>query len=228
MESSSAQQKSPKLLDQVRAKMRLLHHSIRTEESYVHWIARYIRFHGLKHPRNLGTQHIEAFLTDLAVRGHVAASTQNQAFSALLFLYRHVLEIELPRIDSLRARGATRLPVVLSIDEVRLLLDRMAGRERLMGELLYGSGMRLLEVCRLRLKDVDMARWQLMVRDGKGEVDRAVPLPRRCEMPVREQIRRVETTHEQDLALGHGRVWLPYAYARKWPGANRELVPRPG
>ena len=214
----------PRLLDQVRAKLRLRHSSIRTEEAYVGWIERFIRFHQLKHPRDLGVPEIEAFLSDLAVNRRVSASTQNQAFSALLFLYRHILEIDLPRIDALRAKRPERLPVVLSVEEVRRILDRMSGRERLMVELLYGSGLRLLEVCRLRVKDLDFDRGQILVRDGKGEVDRAVPLPMKLVPKLREQLDGVKQLHASDLRKGHGRVWLPYAYAAKWPRAAQEFA----
>jgi site-specific recombinase XerD len=198
---TSAPAKAPKLLDQVRAKLRLLHASIRTEEAYCQWIVRFVKFHGMKHPNTLREREIEAFLSDLAVGRKVSASTQNQALAAILFLYRHILEIDLQRIDALRAKQPERLPVVLSIDEVRLILGGMVGRERLMTELLYGAGLRLLEVCRLRVKDVDFDRRQLMVRDGKGEVDRAVPLPAKCDPALRDQVETVPTSG----AKGSGR-----------------------
>ena len=171
----------------------------------------------------MGPVEIEAFLNHLAIDRRVSASTQNQAFSALLYLYRQVLEIELPCLDALRARRPQRLPVVLSAEEVRSILDRMHGRERLMVELLYGTGMRLLECCRLRVKDVDFQRNQILVRDGKGQKDRAVPLPRRVKEALRRQVEFVRTLHAQDLAAGHGRVWLPFASADKYPQASREL-----
>ncbi len=220
---SGVRNNSPKLLDRVRAKLRLMHTSIRTEESYVNWIIRYILFHNKKHPQEMGAREIEAFLTHLAVVLNVSASTQNQAFSALLFLYQRVLEIELPRLDALRARQPSRLPVVLSVEEVRLIFERMSGRERLMTELLYGTGMRLLEVCRLRVKDVDFDRNQIVVRDGKGNKDRVVPLPERVKPALQRQVEQVATLHAKDLATGHGRVWLPSALAEKSPRWAYEL-----
>ena len=213
----------PKLLDQLRAKTRLLHYSIRTEEAYVDWVTRFILFHNKRHPKEMGGPEIEQFLTHLATARQVAASTQNQAFSAILFLYQQVLKIELPRIEALRAKRPERLPVVLSVDEVRALLDKMIGLHRLLAELMYGSGLRILECCRLRAKDVDFDRHQILVRDGKGEKDRVVPLPQRVETKLREQLVRVQVIHDRDVAAGYGRVWLPYAYAAKWPNADREL-----
>jgi site-specific recombinase XerD len=201
----------PRLLDQVRAKLRLLHYAIRTEEAYVDWIRRFILFHRKRHPREMGAIEVEAFLTHLAVHGRVAASTQNQALAALLFLYQEVLEVELPALDAVRARRPKRLPVVLSTDEVRAVLDSMAGTPRLMAELMYGSGFRLLEACRLRVKDLDFARGQIVVREGKGDKDRVVPLPRRHESPLRTQIERVEAIYRADVKAGHGRVWHPTA-----------------
>jgi integrase len=151
----------------------------------VGWIRRYILFHGKRHSREMGAAEVEAFLTDLAIRGRVAASTQNQALAGLLFLYRNVLEIELPRLDAVRAKRPGRIPVVLSVDEVRSILDRMDGVYRLIAELMYGAGLRLLECCRLRVKDLDFDRGQIVVREGKGDKDRAVPLPRSRAEPLR-------------------------------------------
>jgi integron integrase len=213
----------PKLLDQVRVALRTRHYAIRTEEAYVDWIRRFILFHGKRHPREMGAAEIETFLTDLAVRGRVAASTQNQALAALLFLYQNVLKIELPRVDAVRAKRPERLPVVLSADEVRAVLDRIDGVYRLMAELMYGAGLRLLECCRLRVKDLDFDRGQIDVREGKGDRDRAVPLPRSRAEALRAQVRRVELLHDRDLADGFGRVWLPSALREKYPGADREL-----
>ena len=220
--AASPTSQQPKLLDRVRDKTRLLHYSIRTEESYVGWITRFILFHNKRHPSTMGAAEIEQFLTHLAAVDRVSASTQNQAFSAILFLYQQVLGIELPPIHSLRAQRPQRLPVVLGIDEVRAIFDRMTGIHLLMCQLLYGTGMRLLEVCRLRVKDVDFARNQITVRDGKGEKDRVVPLPQKLTAALQEQVNRVRALHRKDVAAGHGRVWLPYAYAQKWPEADRE------
>ena len=215
--------KPVKLLDRVRAKTRLLHDSKRTEEAYVGWLTKFIVFHGKRHPETMGEAEIEAFLNHLATVRQVAASTQNQAFSAILFLYQQVLEIELPTISALRAKRPERLPVVMSVDEVRTLIDRMTGTHRLLAELMYGTGLRILECCRLRVKDLDFDRRQILVRDGKGEKDRMVPLPRRIEGKLRTQIAERKVLHERDLAKGHGRVWLPYAFAEKHPGAATEF-----
>jgi integron integrase len=214
----------PKLLDQVRTKMRLLHYAKRTEEAYVDWIRRYIVFHGMRHPREMGIAEVEAFLSHLAVQGKVAASTQNQALSALLFFYHQVLEIELPRVNAVRAKRGERLPVVLSVAEVRRVISIIPpGVNRLMVELMYGTGMRILECCRLRVKDVDFERRQIIVREGKGDKDRAVPLPERLIEQLHTQVEWVSRQHEHDVAEGHGRVWLPYALAEKFPNADREL-----
>ena len=173
----------PKLLDQVRGKLRLLHYARSTEEAYVHWIRRFILFHNKRHPRDMGAGEINAFLTHLAVAETVSSSTQNQAFSGVLFLYKHVLEIELGKIDALRAKSSRRIPVVMSVDEVRTVWAAIPAESpyRLMVELLYGAGLRLMECCRLRIKDIDFARRQIIVREGKGDKDRPVPLPTRLE-----------------------------------------------
>ena len=212
------------MLDRLRAKTRLLHYSVRTEEAYAAWVRRFILFHHKRHPKDMGAPEVEAFLTHLAADRRLAASTQNQAFSAVLFLYQKVLQIELPEVEFLRAKRPERLPVVLSVDEVRAVLGGMAGTHRLLAELMYGSGLRVLECCRLRVKDVDFDRHQIAVRDGKGGKDRVVPLPRRLEAKLRAQLADAKALHARDLAAGHGRVWLPYAYAAKWPGADREFA----
>ena len=213
----------PKLLDRVAAKTRLLHYSIRTEQAYVDWIRRFILFHNKRHPKDMGGPEIEAFLTYLAVEGEVAASTQNQAFSAILFLYQKVLEIELPPLNALRAKRPERLPVVLAIDEVRSILVELDGIDLLQAEILYGTGLRILECCRLRVKDVDFTRNQIVVRDGKGGQDRAVPLPERVKERLQEQVQQGRKLHARDVKDGHGRVWLPDALQRKFPNADREL-----
>lgn len=214
----------PKLLDQVRNLMRVRHYSIRTEEAYVQWIRRFILFHGKRHPREMGSPEVAAFLTDLAVREKVAASTQNQALAALLFLYKHILEIDLPRVDSVRAKRPKRLPVVLSVAEVRAVLCGMSDPWKLMAELMYGSGLRLLETCRLRVKDLDFDRRQIIVREGKGDKDRAVPLPNTLGPRLHDQIAAVSRLHAQDVEQGHGRVYLPHALADKYPTADRRLA----
>ena len=210
----------PRLLDQVRAAIRTRGYSIRTEQAYVDWIRRYILFHGKRHPGELGKVEIEAFLTHLAVNRNVAPSTQNQAFSALLFLYRHVLDRDLPWLDSVtRAKKPARLPVVLTPAEVDLLLKRLSGVKWLMASLLYGSGLRLIECLRLRVNDIEFERKQIMVRNGKGGKDRVTVLPEPVEDALRRQIERVRIIHEEDLSDGFGAVYLPFALERKYPNA---------
>jgi integron integrase len=212
-----------RLLDRVRDKIRLRHYSIRTEQAYVDWIKRFILFHGKRHPEALGAAKVEAFLTHLAVERRVAAATQNLAKSSILFLYREVLERELPWLEHVeRARTPSRLPVVLSRDEVAAVLARLRGVHRLLGGLLYGSGMRIMEGVRLRVKDVDFTRRQILVRDGKGAKDRVTMLPSGIEGPLRAHLSQARMQHALDLADGFGNVWLPYALARKYPAANRE------
>ncbi len=216
----------PRLLDRLRRALRLRHYSPRTEICYVDWAERYIRFHRLRHPNTMGAAEIEMFLTDLAVRGHVSASTQNQGFNALLFLYQQVLGIELPRLDAVRARRPKRLPTVLSPVEVRQLLEAVRGGEglfRTMAGLLYGAGLRREECCRLRVQDVDLARQQIVVRHGKGGKDRVVMLPRSLRPELERQLTWRRQLHERDLAVGLARVALPDALARKYPQAALEL-----
>lgn len=215
--------KTPRLLDQVRARLRLRHYSLRTEQAYVGWIRRFILASDKRHPRDMGVAEVEGFLSRLATQGQVAAGTQNQALSALLFLYRDVLSIDLPWMETIvRAKRPQRVPVVLSRDEVTRLLAMMDGCFALMASLLYGSGMRLMECVRLRVKDVDFGLNQICVRDGKGGKDRHVPLPRRLLAALAAQIERARLIHQQDLAAGHGAVWLPHALARKYLSAARE------
>lgn len=222
---ASALTDSPKLLDQVRGKIRLKHYSLRTEQAYSDWIRRFIRFHDKRHPREMGAAEVEAFLTHLAVEGKVAASTQNQAKSALLFLYKEVLESELPWLDNVeQAKAPKRLPVVLTRAEVQALLTRLGGTHWLMASLLYGAGLRLMECLRLRVKDVDFARKEILVRDGKGFKDRVTMLPVALVEPLRAHLERVCELHRQDIAEGFGAVYLPYALARKYPNAAREWI----
>jgi integron integrase len=216
--------RTKKLLDQVRDTLRLKHYSIRTENSYVDWIRRYILFHNKRHPREMGAPEVQAFLTHLAVKENVAASTQNQALSALLFLYREVLHKDLGPIDALRAQKPKRLPTVLTKDEVRKVIGNLSGTHRLMASLLYGSGLRLMECLRLRVKDVDFARRAIIVRDGKGEQDRVTMLPESLIAPLQEHLQRVKRLHEEDLAKGYGSVYLPDALDRKYPNASREWI----
>lgn len=213
----------PRLLDQVRGKIRLKHYSLRTEQAYVDWIKRFIRHNGKRHPREMGAVEVEAFLTHLAVAGRVAASTQNQAKSALLFLYREVLALELPWLDNVQqARGPRRLPVVLTRDEVQALLCRLQGTHWLVASLLYGTGMRIMECLRLRVKDVDFGRCEILVRDGKGFKDRVTMLPATLAAPLRDHLVQVKALHDRDLGNGGGETGLPYALDRKYPGAGRQ------
>lgn len=213
----------PKLLDQVREQIRLRHYSIRTEAVYLEWVKRFIRFHKYRHPQEMGAPEVEAFLSDLAVRRDVSASTQNQALSAILFLYKQVLQIELPWMDGvIRARRPQRLPVVLTREEVASVLAQLDGPLWLIASLLYGSGMRLMEVLRLRVKDVEFARLEILIRDGKGQKDRVTMLPRKLAAPLELHLQRVRTLHEQDLREGYGRANLPHALARKYPNAAAE------
>ena len=217
------QQPKPKLLEQLRAAIRVRHFSPRTEDAYVMWAKRFILFHNKRHPSTMGADEVNAFLSSLATRDHVSASTQNQALSALLFLYRNVLDDPLPWIDDLvRAQRPLRLPVVLTIDEVRTVLEKIEGTSHLIALLLYGSGMRLLECLALRVKDVDFGRRQMTVRDPKGRRDRAVPLPQAAVPLLFEQLDTARTIHEDDVAQGFGRTLLPTALARKYPKADRE------
>lgn len=217
----AAAQDSPKLLDRVRSRLRFRHYSIRTETAYMGWIRRFIHFHGKRHPAEMDKADVEAFLSALAVEHDVSAATQNQALSALLFLYKEVLEIELPWLsDVARAKKPARLPTVLTVGETTALLDQIEdGELGLIVRLLYGSGLRLLEGLRLRVKDVDLTRRELIVRDGKGGKDRVTMLASQLVEPLRFQISRRKAIHAEDILKGRGDVWLPDALARKYPAA---------
>jgi integron integrase len=216
-------QRDPALLEQLRDRLRVKHYSIRTEQAYVEWVRRFVLFHGKTHPRELGAKEVEAFLTHLAVRGRVAASTQNQAKSAILFLYREVIDRELPWLEGVVvARTPQRLPVVLTQAEVEAVLGRMRGTPGLIAKLLYGSGLRILECMRLRVKDIDFSRKEILVRDGKGAKDRVTMLPGSLVEPLRRHLERVRDLHAEDLAAGSGAVYLPYALDRKYPNAAKE------
>jgi len=213
----------PKLLDQVRDQIRVRHLSRRTEKAYLHWIRRFILFHGKRHPEEMAETEVNNFLSHLAVKGRVSASTQNQALSALLFLYRHILKRELGEFEDLvRARRKKKLPVVLSPQEVQQILERMTGINRLIASLLYGTGLRLLEGLRLRVKDLDFEYGQIQVRDGKGGKDRLTMLPERLAPQLAEHLKTARRLHDKDLRLGFGSVVLPAALARKYPNAGRE------
>ena len=216
------QPKPKKLLDVVRETLRFRHYSIRTEETYLKWIKRYIFFHGKKHPRDLGPGAIRPFLTDLAVRRNVTPSTQNQALNALVFLYREVLKMEIGDIGAFdRAKRARRLPVVLSRAEVKRLFDALQPPYRLAAELLYGAGLRLMECLRLRVKDIDFERGLIIVRDGKGMKDRVTMVPASLSPGLKSHLERVQLLHQQDLKRGFGRVYLPGALKAKYPNADR-------
>lgn len=214
-----------KLLDQVRDVIRLKHYAYRTEETYVAWIRRYILFHNKRHPKDMGSAEIEAFLSHLAVQEKVAAATQNQAFSALLFLYREVLRQELDQsINAVRAKPSRYLPTVLTKAEVATVLEQLSGVQKLVVQMLYGSGLRLTEGLQLRVKDVDFAQQQVVVRDGKGSESRVTMLPTKVVEPLHTHLRRVKQIHQQDLGQGYGSVYLPFALERKYPNAAREWI----
>ena len=216
---------APKLLDRVRWHLRVKRYAIRTEKSYLDWIRRFIVFHGKRHPADMGEEEIAAFLSHLAIEGRVAASTQNQALSALLFLYQHVLERKLEFIDGVeRVRRPPKPPVVFTRAEARAVLANLKGDYRLMAHLLYGSGLRLLECLRLRVKDIDFGYRQITVREGKGMRERITILPDRLARPLQAHLSRVKELHLQDLARGGGAVHLTHALHRKYPKAAREWV----
>ncbi|WP_061291657.1 integron integrase [Azotobacter vinelandii] len=224
----------PRLLDLLREQIRIRHYSIRTETAYVKWVRDFIRYHRLRHPAEMGAAEVERFLSHLAMDLNVSASTQNQALAALLFLYKHVLAIDLPWLnDVVRAKRPERLPVVLSREETQRLLACFEGELALVTGLLYGSGLRLMEAMRLRVKDVDFARGEVLVRDGKGMKDRVTLLPNSLSQSLERHLACVRALHERDLAEGFGEVYLPFALARKYPNAAKEwgwqyVFPAPG
>lgn len=223
--TTAAVASSPKLLDRVRWQLRVKHYSIRTEQAYVDWIRRFILFHDKRHPNELGEKEISEFLSHLAVEKNVSASTQNQALSALLFLYQQVLDHKLPFIDQIeRTKRPAKVPVVFTRAEAQKVIAQLSGDHRLMTELLYGSGLRLMECLRLRIKDVDFGYNQITVRDGKGQRDRVTIMPSRLKRRLRLQLEKVRAIHRADLANGHGRVYLPFALERKYRNANRSWV----
>jgi integron integrase len=212
-----------KLLDQLSDALRMSHYSYRTEQAYVDWVRRYILFHKKRHPQDLGAQEIRDFLTHLATDRNVAASTQNQALSAILFLYREVLHKEIEPVLLTSARRPERLPTVLSRDEVVRILAQLVGMHKLMAQILYGSGLRLMECVRLRVKDLDFDYKTITVRDGKGEKDRITPMPDSLIPSLQRQVERVRLLHDEDLAAGYGHVYLPNALEKKYPNAAAEL-----
>jgi len=215
----------PRLLDQMREVLRLKHLSFRTEEAYIGWVKRFILFHDKRHPKDMGATEIRAFLSYLATHEHVAASTQNGALNALLFLYRSVLQQPFPHLEPIeRAKRPRRLPTVFTRDEVHTMLTRLTGMPHLMASLLYGAGLRLMECVRLRVKDVDFPYHQITVRDGKGAQDRVTMLPRSLAEPLQRHLARVKLLHEEDLFAGYGEVYLPDAFDRKDPQAGTAWV----
>lgn len=213
----------PKLLDEIRTVMRSRRYSRRTEEAYLGWIKRYILFHHKRHPREMGADEVTAFLSHLAVHGNVAAATQNQALAALLFLYKEILGFELPWLTSIeRAKKPRRLPVVLSRDEVNRLMSRLQGTHALMARLMYGSGMRLMECVRLRIKDVDFDHHEIMIRDGKGGKDRITLLPELLIAPLHDHLQRVRTLFSDDRRKNLPGVYMPDALSKKYPNAGKE------
>ncbi len=219
------QPKPGKLMDQVREVLRYHHYAYSTERTYCDWIVRFIHFNGTKHPRDLGKEDIERFLSHLAVNKNVASSTQTQAFNAILFLYRHVLDLPIAeRIEAVRSRKPKRMPTVLTKDEMKSLLDLLAGTRLLGAKLMYGSGLRIQEVVRLRVGDVDFGQQHLMVRDGKGNKDRVTLLPKAIHAPLKDHLEKVHGIYEKDLEDGHANVYLPTALATKYQGAPRAWI----
>jgi integron integrase len=213
----------PKLLDQLRLALRARHYSRRTERTYCHWVRRFIFFHNVRHPAEMAEAEVNAFLTYLAVKEKVSASTQNQALSALLFLYRHVLKREIRDLgEVIRARKPKRLPIVLTREEVKAVISQLTGDNWLMASLLYGTGLRLMECLRLRVQDIDFERNEVTIRSGKGEKDRITMLPESLKQPLRDNQARVRAIHERDLRDGWGRVQLPDALDGKYPNAAAE------
>ncbi len=216
-------QRQPKLMDKLRQQLQARHYSKSTEHTYCLWVKRYIYFHNVKHPAEMAEPEINAFLTHLAVKEKVSASTQNQALSALLFLYRHVLCREVGDLgEVIRARKPKRLPIVMTREEVKAVLTQLSGEKWLMASLMYGAGLRLIECLRLRVQDIDFARNEIMVRDGKGAKDRITMLPESLKDPLRQHLKKVKTIYERDLKDGWGQVPMPNALDRKYPNASRE------
>jgi integron integrase len=214
----------PKLLDLVRQAIRIKHYSYRTEQTYVAWIKRYILFHNKKHPKDTGVAEVQAFLSHLAIVDNVAASTQNQALSALLFLYKFVLDQELESVDALRAKRSRYLPTVLTKQEVQIVINQLTGEHKLLVQLLYGTGLRLSEALSLCVKDIDFSYQQIVVRDTKGQKSRVTMLPATLTPFLQADLKRVHCLHERDLEQGYGKVYLPFALERKYPSAATEWI----
>ncbi len=220
---SNSRPTKPKLLDQVRQSIRTRHYSIRTEQAYVQWVKRFVLFHNKRHPVEMGEAKINAFLSHLAVKGKVAASTQNQALCAIVFLYKQVLKVEVGELELVWAKRPKKLPVVLTREEVKRIINLLSGARWVMANLLYGSGLRLQECLRLRVKDIDFHYNQITVREAKGAKDRMTMLPEIIREPLQQHLEKVKKMHDRDLAAGFGTVYLPYALERKYPNAIREF-----
>ncbi len=214
----------PKLLDRVRFSLRQRNYSYRTEQSYLSWIKKFILFHDKRHPQEMGEREIEEYLTFLAVKKKVAPSTQNQALNALIYLYKNVLNIDLGEINALRPKKSRHLPTVLTPAEARKILTLLSGTNQLMAKLLYGSGLRISECLRLRIKDLDFAQSQILVRDGKGHKDRLTMLPKTLNQLLKDHLLRINILHQRDLLKGYGSVYLPHALVRKYPRADKEWI----
>lgn len=218
--------KDKKLLDQLADQIRLKQYSSRTQKTYIHWVREYILFHNKRHPKEMGVQEIKQFITHLTSDKNVSPSTQNQALSAILFLYRHVLKINLDETDLnlLRPQKGKTVPVVLSKEEAKVIISKMTGVYQIIAQIMYGSGLRIMEAMRLRVKDIDFANHQIIVRDGKGGNDRLTMLPELVIKPLQKHLQQVKLIHEKDLADGFGTVYLPFALQRKYPNANKEWI----
>jgi integron integrase len=218
--------KPKKLLDQLRDQIRLKQYSFRTEDTYVHWVREYILFHDKRHPREMGVAEINQFITHLVVERKASASTQNQALSAILFLYRNLLEADLDEasLNFIRPKKGKRVPTVLSREEARAVIANMSGAYKLMVQIMYGGGLRLMECLRLRIKDIDFQNHRILVYDGKGGDDRVTMLPDSIIAPLREHLQRVKVAHQKDLAAGFGSVYIPYALGKKYPLAHKEWI----
>jgi len=215
-----------KLLDQYRDQIRLKQYSPRTEETYTHWVREYILFHNKRHPREMGVLEINRFITHLVVERKASASTQNQALSAILFLYRNLLHIELDEssLDFIRPKKGKRVPVILSREEARAIIEKLTGPYKLMVQVMYGSGVRLMECLRLRVKDIDFENHQILVYDGKGGDDRVTMLPDSILVPLREHLQQIKVLHQKDVAAGFGSVYLPFGLDKKFPNVHKQWI----
>lgn len=222
-QSNATQSNPPKLLDQLRADLRARHYSLRTEEAYIKWIRQYIRFHHCRHPKDMAEDEINVFIRHLAVNRKVSSSTQNQALCAIVYLYKHIIKKEVGQLELIWAQKPKKLPVVYTPRETEKILSHMHGEHWLAATLLYGSGLRLMECLRLRIKDVDFGFKQITVIDGKGFKDRITLLPEKIVAPLQAHLKKVRKIHDKDLRMGYGIVYMPYALERKYPNAAKEF-----